>query len=106
MEPKPVPVHCIYSDDGKVNGENYRKYALIKLNGEIDEKDSSAHSQFYMKRTEDFKGWDAWKEENKKGRKKISFEIKDMFEVCNKSPCLEFLNPYSSLCPTPTLAPF
>ena len=64
--------HCPYvvlfsSDDAKVNGENYKEYAVIKLNGEIESDDAVARNQFYMKKTEEFKGWDAWKEENKKG---------------------------------------
>ncbi len=64
--------HCPYvvifsSKDGRVDGEDYREYALIKLNGEIDGDDALARNQFYMKKTDDFPGWDSWKEKNKKG---------------------------------------
>ena len=64
--------HCPYvvifsSKDGRVDGEDYREYALIKLNGEIGGDDALARNQFYMKKTDDFPGWDSWKEKNKKG---------------------------------------
>ena len=64
--------HCPYlllfsSDDGSVNSAGYREYALIKLCGEREEKDKFAKNSFIMKKTEDFAGWDRWKEINKQG---------------------------------------
>lgn len=63
--------HCPYivifaSDDKKVFGENYREFALIKLNGEGSGSEY-AQNEFRMKKTEDFPGWDEWKRCNKEG---------------------------------------
>ncbi len=72
--------HCPYvvlysAEDGEVNGTNYREYALIKLNGEIEETEEAAKNRFVMKRTEAFFGWDVWKEKNKTGVEwEVSFE--------------------------------
>ncbi|MBR5337871.1 MAG: HD domain-containing protein [Lachnospiraceae bacterium] len=64
--------HCpyvviFYSGDGTVGGEGYREYALIKLNGEIEEGSEGAENSFKMKRDETFPGWNSWKETCKKG---------------------------------------
>ena len=64
--------HCPYivlysSDDKKVNGENYREFALIKINGEISSDENVAENKFSMKKREDFPGWDVWKDKNKMG---------------------------------------
>lgn len=64
--------HCPYiviftSEDGKVNGEGYHEYALIKLNGETDEKKEGTVNRFVMKRTADFPGWEEWKSRNRRG---------------------------------------
>ncbi|MBQ4233082.1 MAG: HD domain-containing protein [Lachnospiraceae bacterium] len=62
------PYIVIYhSNDSDVNGAGYREYALIKLNGENDYDDTLADSRFVMNKDDDFKGWDSWKETNKKG---------------------------------------
>ena len=72
--------HCPYivifsSEDGKVNGPNYHEYALIKINGENELKDSYAENSFIMKNTESFPGWETWKEKNKEGIEcEVSFE--------------------------------
>lgn len=72
--------HCPYivifsSEDGKVNGPNYHEYALIKINGENELKDSYAENSFIMKKTENFPGWETWKEKNKEGIEcEVSFE--------------------------------
>ena len=63
--------HCPYivifaSDDKKVFGENYREFALIKLNGEGSGSEY-AQNEFRMKKTEDFPGWDEWKRCNREG---------------------------------------
>lgn len=56
-----------HSDDKRVNGKGYREYALIKLNGEVSGDKDYAENDFSMKKTEDFAGWDDWKEKNKAG---------------------------------------
>ncbi len=64
--------HCPYvvlyrSDDGRVNGQNYREYAMIKLNGENDVIEGYVSNRYVMKKTDEFPGWDEWREANKKG---------------------------------------
>ncbi|MCR4960214.1 MAG: HD-GYP domain-containing protein [Lachnospiraceae bacterium] len=64
--------HCPYliifsSKDGIAGGENYREYALLRLDGEEQTVEGRADNRFDVKINEDFGGWDAWKEENKKG---------------------------------------
>lgn len=56
-----------YSDDRMVYGSGYREYALIKLNGEIENSDEYADNHFRMKKTSGFAGWNQWKESNKEG---------------------------------------
>ncbi len=69
--------HCphvfVYtSKDGKYGGEGCRDYAVLKLNGENDSPLEWGNG-FSMKKTEDFKGWEAWKEANKEG---LEYELK------------------------------
>ncbi|MCR4654829.1 MAG: hypothetical protein K5770_01145 [Lachnospiraceae bacterium] len=94
--------HCpfiilFYSDDGKVNGENYREFALIRLDGEAQPsvemirsasqtgsartevrakahdllckpaQDEGSGNKLAVEKSDEFRGWDAWKEYNKKG---------------------------------------
>jgi len=72
--------HCpfivvFYSDDGKVGGKGYCEYALIKINGEVSSDGMHSENKVYMKKKEDFHGWDKWKEKNKEG-----FECFVLFE--------------------------
>ena len=64
--------HCPYiilfhSANGEVNGKDYQEYAVVRLDGENWESDDNAQSRIIANREEDFRGWDAWKEGNKKG---------------------------------------
>jgi hypothetical protein len=64
--------HCAYivlyySDDGTVEGDNYKEYALVRLDGEYWDTDKIAKNEIVVEKQENFVGWDAWKEENKKG---------------------------------------
>jgi response regulator RpfG family c-di-GMP phosphodiesterase len=74
--------HCpyivlFYSDDMSVNGDNYREYTLLKLNGENEVNDELATNKFSMRKKEDFPGWDAWKDANKAGMEcEVSVERK------------------------------
>lgn len=56
-----------YSDDRMINGSGYREYALIKLNGEIENSGKYADNHFHMKKAAGFVGWNQWKETNKEG---------------------------------------
>ena len=64
--------HCpyvvlFYAADGKVNGPDYREYALIRLNGEDWTREDNAPNHITVRREDDFMGWEAWKQGNKQG---------------------------------------
>ena len=64
--------HCPFvilftSEDRKLEGEGFREFAMIKINGETTAKDKEVENYFSMKKMPDFPGWDAWKEINKEG---------------------------------------
>ncbi len=64
--------HCpfislFYSTNGMVNGPRFREVALIRMDGENWEADDLTENKIVMYRTEDFEGWDKWKEQNKEG---------------------------------------
>jgi hypothetical protein len=76
--------HCPYavlfsSDDGTVDGPNYREYALLKLNGENECETVYAENTMVKKVTDEFVDWDTWKEKNKIGLEcRISFKKKNI----------------------------
>lgn len=64
--------HCPYfliysSEDGKVNGKDYKEYALIRLDGEGWVSKGTADNQLKVNHMDDFGGWEEWKEQNKAG---------------------------------------
>ena len=64
--------HCpyillYYSADSKINGPDYREYAMIKLNGEDDGSKEFSENNFIMTKKESFKNWNEWKNLNKSG---------------------------------------
>ena len=64
--------HCAYavifsSDDGRVNGPNYREYANVKIYGENDGDTEYSTNSIFVKKTDAFPGWDVWKEKCKEG---------------------------------------
>ncbi len=64
--------HCPFivlfsADDGRVKGKNYREFALIRLDGESYGQDESAQNVIITREKDNFSGWDAWKENCKKG---------------------------------------
>ena len=64
--------HCPYivlfhSADGRVNGDKYREYSVLRLNGEDWGNDSRVQEQIVVHREDDFEGWDNWKEKNREG---------------------------------------
>ncbi len=64
--------HCpfvilFHSDDKEMYGENYREFALIRLDGEEQPSDEAADNRLLVERQENFVGWESWKELNKKG---------------------------------------
>ncbi len=71
--------HCpyiliFYSDNGKQDGDKYKEYALIKINGECSGDEGEADNRFIMKKKPEFPGWEAWKELHREGMEcKIEF---------------------------------
>ena len=64
--------HCpfitlFYSDDKKVNGPNFKEFVLIRIDGENWESDEAATNTMHINKNDNFEGWDAWKNLNKKG---------------------------------------
>ncbi len=64
--------HCPYlvlftSEDGKVRGENYVEYQMIKLNGEDDGADKPCENRFSTRKEADFAGWESWMKQNLEG---------------------------------------
>ena len=64
--------HCpylvlFYSDDSIVGGRNYKEFALVRLDGELINTAKDGENQLVVEKSDQFKGWDAWKELNKKG---------------------------------------
>ena len=65
--------HCPFvsvftSEDGVLNGSAFREYALVRLDGEVwEDEDDGIINELTVSRQPGFVGWDAWKEENRKG---------------------------------------
>ncbi|MBR5091624.1 MAG: hypothetical protein IK093_19555, partial [Ruminiclostridium sp.] len=75
--------HCPYidifcSDDGKVNGENYRDLAFARFDGEFWECDPACSVKPDHKKNDNFGGWEAWKKFNKDGYDAaVTFRVAD-----------------------------
>lgn len=64
--------HCPYvilfhSADRKINGKDYREYALIRIDGENWEGNGLSENALSVEKTKEFGSWDDWKEANRKG---------------------------------------
>ena len=65
--------HCPFisvftSEDGRVNGEGFREYALVRLDGETwEDEDDGIINDLTVSRKPEFVGWDEWKRLNKEG---------------------------------------
>ena len=64
--------HCPFtsiftSKDGKVGGDGYREFLLLRLDGENWESDSHVENKIEITHTGAFEGWNTWKEKNKEG---------------------------------------
>ena len=76
-------VHCSYiliysSDDGEVGGANYVEYVCVRTDGdEATVNGKAVNKNLSVHRSENFAGWDAWKEINKRGLEyKVEFARK------------------------------
>ena len=80
------PYILLYSsDDGTVNGRNYKEYACVRVDGEdvTETKEDRNHNELLVKRKDSFVGWDAWKNFNQSG-----FECEVAFK--RKRSCIIF----------------
>lgn len=74
--------HCpyvvlFYSDNGLVDGPNYKEYAVVKFYGENEGEYNFSENSISVKRTDEFHGWEEWKSVNKKGMEvEVSFKRK------------------------------
>ena len=64
--------HCPFvtvftSKDGRVGGEGYREFLLLRLDGENWESDAHVTNTVEISHTGAFVGWNAWKEKNREG---------------------------------------
>ena len=64
--------HCPYfsifsSDNGKVNGPDFREYGLLRLDGENWDSDDYGSNVITVNKTDQFVNWDTWKAKNKEG---------------------------------------
>ena len=64
--------HCpfvaiFYSKDKKFKGEGYREFAVLRLDGETWESYDYVNNRIILNKTDDFNGWDDWKEKNRQG---------------------------------------
>ena len=62
------PFICLFtSDDRKVEGKNYREFALIRLDGENWHTDDQVTNETQVHMTDAFPGWEKWKDRQKAG---------------------------------------
>ena len=62
------PFICLFSSsNGKLDASDFCEYQLLRLDGESDPSDERVKNEVLVEQTESFKGWDFWKEENRKG---------------------------------------
>jgi hypothetical protein len=64
--------HCPFvtvftSKDGRVGGEGYREFLLLRLDGENWESDAHVANKVEISHTGAFVGWNTWKEKNREG---------------------------------------
>ena len=64
--------HCPFisifsSQDGKVNGPDFREYMLLRLDGERWESDAHVENKVQVDLNGTFVGWNSWKDQNKQG---------------------------------------
>lgn len=69
--------HCPFvvlftSEDGTVNGKNYREFAFVRFDGECWDCDPACTLDQVVNQTSEFSGWDAWKKFNKHGYDSIA----------------------------------
>ena len=53
--------------DSKVNGDRYKEFVLVRLDGENWESDEFVKNDIVINHTADFPGWNEWKTRFKEG---------------------------------------
>lgn len=62
------PFICVFnSSNGKVTDEDYREFALVRLDGEVWETGDFASNEVIISKNDNFDGWDQWKKINREG---------------------------------------
>ena len=62
------PFLCLFtSEDRKVEGKNFREFALIRMDGENWHTDDQVTNETTVRMTDGFPGWDEWKNRLKAG---------------------------------------
>ncbi|MBO4628914.1 MAG: HD-GYP domain-containing protein, partial [Treponema sp.] len=62
------PFICLFSSsNGNLNDPDFCEYQLLRLDGESDPSDERVKNEVLVEQTANFKGWENWKEENRKG---------------------------------------
>ncbi len=62
------PFVCVFSStNGKVTDEDYREFALVRLDGEVWETGNLAKNEVIVSKNDDFDGWGKWKQLNRDG---------------------------------------
>lgn len=62
------PIISIFtSDNGKVYGDGFREFALVRFDGESWEEDKAASNKMNFSFDSDFVSWDNWKKNNQAG---------------------------------------
>lgn len=64
--------HCpfvvlFYSENGRIDGNKYQEFGLIRFDGENWESEFLDGIKIMINKTENFEGWNAWKTANKNG---------------------------------------
>ncbi len=71
-----IDIFC--SDNGKVNGPNFRDLAFMRFDGEFWESDPGCHADLNVKKTDSFRGWEDWKQFNRDGYDStVTFRVED-----------------------------
>ena len=60
-------IELFYSKDKHVKGEDYHQFALVRLDGEAWDTHEGVESKTIINKSNDFEGWDHWKEMNRNG---------------------------------------
>ena len=62
------PFICLFSSsNGKLDDSDFCEYQLLRLDGESDPSDERVKNEVSVEQTTNFKSWENWKEENRKG---------------------------------------